>query len=287
MLRSIKVLLCTVFLASLATVAAANTLERIFTQASVVDERIEKNVHYLLPLGRVKDDRKAGRAQPSHFERLQGNLSVVTWKLEGALSLQDARQLVLTFLERQKADLLFECQGRDCGESSLWANSVFAQPLLFGSDSAQYLWVIQPREASRYHVLYLVERPNRRLYFHEETLTVPAGEMSAAAAQTALKATGRVVVGRVPVLDGKANFSDIVTRVAQWKDTISLPPVLVIHRHGETVAMTGLQQQLLDALTSAGVQAQVEDVGPLAPDVDAPGMIWVEWVNTAWYPGLD
>src|SRR3990167_767643 len=206
MLRSIKVLLCTVFLASLATVAAANTLERIFTQASVVDERTEKNIYYLLPLGGVKDDRKAGRAQPSHFERLQGNLSVVTWKLEGALSLQDARQLVLTFLERQKADLLFECQGRDCGESSLWANSVFAQPLLFGSDSAQYLWVIQPREASRYHVLYLVERPNRRLYFHEETLTVPAGEMSAAAAQTALKATGRVVVGRGPVLDGKANF---------------------------------------------------------------------------------
>jgi len=287
MLRAIKVLLCTVFLGSLATVTTANTLERIFTQANVVDERSEQNVHYLLPLGRVKEDRKAGRAVPSQFERLQGNLVAVTWKLEGALSLLDARQLILAFLERQKADLMFECEARDCGESALWANGVFGQPLLFGSDRAQFMWVIRSREASRYHVLYLVERPNRRLYFHEETLTVPAGEVSAAAAQTALKARGRVMVGRVPVLEGKANFADIVTRVVQWKETVSLPPVLVIHRHGETVAMTGLQQQLMEALTGAGVQAQVEDVGPLAPDVDAPGLIWVEWVNTAWYPGQD
>ena len=78
MLRAIRILLCTVFLTPLATVAAANTLERIFTQANVVDERTEQNVHYLLPLGRVKNDRKAGRAAPSHFERLQGNLAVVT-----------------------------------------------------------------------------------------------------------------------------------------------------------------------------------------------------------------
>ncbi|HVL01074.1 MAG TPA: DUF4892 domain-containing protein [Dongiaceae bacterium] len=287
MRRAINFLLCTVFIACLATGAAANTLERIFTQANVVDERTEQDIHYLLPLGRVKDDRKAGRALPSHYERLEGNLAVVTWKLEGALSLGDARQLMLTFLERQKADLMFECAGRDCGESSLWANGIFAQPLLFGSDRAQYLWVLRSREAPRYHVLYLVERPNRRLYFHEETLTVPAGELSADGAQSALKNRGRVVVGRVGLLDNKADFGEVVARVSQWKAGISFPPVLVIHRHGETTALTGLTQQLTDALTAAGITAQVEDVGALAPDIDAPGMIWVEWVNTAWYPGMD
>ena len=88
--HAIKVLLCTGFLACLATVAAANPVEQIFTQANVVGQRTAHDVQYLLPLGRVKDDRKAGRAQPAKFERLQGNLAAVTWKLEGALSLQES-----------------------------------------------------------------------------------------------------------------------------------------------------------------------------------------------------
>ncbi len=287
MQHAIKVLLCTGFLACLATVAAASPVERIFTQATAVAERSEQNVHYLLPLGRVKDDRKAGRVQPSKFERLQGNLAVVTWKLEGALSLADARQLVLEYLERQKAELLFECSGRDCGESALWANGVFAQPLLFGADRAQYLWVIRDRDIPRYHILYLVERPNRRLYFHEETLTVPAGMASAEDAQAALKAAGRVLLGSVPLVDSTPDFSPVANKLKDWQAVTGSALVLVIHRHGEAAALPPMQAQLTVALASLGIQARVEDIGPLAPHVDAPGLIWVEWINPDWIPGAD
>lgn len=285
--HAIKVLLCTGFLACLATVAAANPVEQIFTQANVVGQRTAHDVQYLLPLGRVKDDRKAGRAQPAKFERLQGNLAAVTWKLEGALSLQDARQLVLTYLERQKADLLFECSGRDCGESALWANGVFAQPLLFGSDRAQHLWAIRDRDVSRYHVLYLVERPNRRLYFHEETLTVPAGMVSADDAKAALKAVGRVLLGGVPLVDNVPDFSVVAQKVKDWQVATGLDPVLVIHRHGDAAALPPMQTQLTAALASLGIQARVEDIGPLAPHLDAPGLVWVEWINPQWAPGAE
>ena len=40
-------------------------------------------------------------------------------------------------LQEQGAELLYWCQGRECGASSLWANSVFGNSTLYGSDDQQ------------------------------------------------------------------------------------------------------------------------------------------------------
>lgn len=285
MLNAIKVLLCTGFLGCCATAVSAATLERVFTQAEQVGQRSEHAVLYLLPLGRVKEDRQAGRVQPSQFERLQGNLTSVTWLVDSALSLQDARKQVAAFLAQHNPELLFQCESRDCGESFAWANAIFNQPILFGSDRNQFLWVIRSRDTERYQVLYLIERPNRRIYFHEETLLVPPGMLSATAASQTLVRSGSVTVGAVPFLQGKPDFGPLVTRVAHWQPDISLPPVLVLHRHGAHAADASLSAQLAAELDRQGIKARVEDVGALAPSTAAPGPVWVEWVDTEWTPG--
>ena len=274
----------TIFFGLSALGVQANTVERVFPQAEEVSRHAEKAHHYLLPLGRIKEDRAAGRAQPSKFQRLQGELERYTWRLGSDITLLEAQQQVEEFLKQQNPERLFHCQSRDCGESFAWANGFFLESVLFGSDRAQYLWAIKDRNLPRYHVLYLVERPNRRIYLHEDSLLVPAGMETAEQVALSLDRSGRVRVGNVPYANGTADFAVVVERVKTWQPDISHPVLLVLHRHGAARQQTGLVQQLRDALKAAGVNGQVEDVGALAPDANANGPVWVEWVNDAWTP---
>lgn len=284
MLRLSIVTLLTVFFGLALVPAQANTVERVFPQAEEVSRRSEKTQHYLLPLGRIREDRAIGRAQPSKFQRLQGDLEKYTWRLASDITLLEARQQVEDFLKQQHPERLFYCESRDCGESFAWANSFFQESVLFGSDRAQYLWVIKDRSQPRYHVLYLVERPNRRIYLHEDSLMVPAGMETAGQVALSLERSGRVRVGNVPLINGAADFSNVVGRIKDWQAEINLPVLLVLHRHGPAREQTGLVGQLRDTLKTAGIQGRAEDVGALAPDANATGPVWVEWVNEAWMP---
>jgi len=285
MLKMFKVILCTGFMGLFATAVAANTVEKIFPIAQSVGEKTENAVRYLLPLGRVKEDPKVGRIQPSKYKRVDGNLLALTWQLDSSLTLQDARKQIEAFLDNQKVERLFQCEGRDCGESFSWADSIFNQSLLFGSDRTQRLWVIKDRDAVRYHVLYLVERPNRRIYLHEDTIIVPAQMQSAEQALSVLNSRGRIIVAGVPVKAGKGDFSGVLERLSAWQPEISIPLLLVLHRHGPAVKDQGLLEQLRELLKSQKLAGKVEDVGPLAPDSNAPAPVWVEWVDPDWTPG--
>lgn len=262
----------------------ANTVERVFPGAEEISRKAEKVTHYLLPLGRIKEDRAAGRAQPSRYQRVQGELEKFTWRLGSDINLQDARTQVDAFLKEQNPERLFQCEGRDCGDSAAWANGFFTESVLFGADRSQYLWTLKDRNQPRYHVLYLVERPNRRIYLHEDSLLVPAGMETAEQIALSLERSGRVRVGDVPFHQGHADFAPVLARVKSWRADISRPLLLVLHRHGEAREHPGLAQQLKDALKQAGLPGRVEDVGALAPDPDAGSPVWVEWVNEDWTP---
>lgn len=284
MLRQLIVVLFTGFFGLTATVIQANTVERIFPAAEQVGKRQENNLHYLLPLGRVKEDRVAGRVQPSRFDRLQGDLIALTWRLESDLTLLDAKRQVDDYLSALNADRLFYCESRDCGESFSWANQIFQQPVLFGSDRNQYLWVVQDRGQPRYHVFYLIERPNRRIYLHEDTLTVPLGLETADQIVQMLDRNGRVRVADVSLAGDKADFSKVIDRLKGLQSAVNRPLLLVLHRHGEARQLEQLAGDLRRQLDGAGLTAQVEDVGPLAPDANASALVWVEWVNQEWRP---
>ena len=273
--------LAVVLLASFTQPAAA--VERIFEQAKIVSEKADDKRHYLLPLGRVKHDRTLGRDVPAEYKRLDGVFESVVWELTGNQSIGESKAQVEAYLEAATFEPLFSCFNRDCGESFAWANSVFGEALLYGNDRTQSLWVVKDKGQRRYHVFYLVERPNRRSYFYEETLYIPDLALDESLIRGLLKDQGHVVLGEVPFHDGTPDFTLVLDKLLPHVAAIP-PKLLVLHRHNSALEHTGLAQQLQQALQSKGIEVEVKDVANLAPRVSAPGNVWVEWVMPDWKP---
>ena len=101
-------------------------------------------------------------------------------------------------MQKQGAQLLFWCQARDCGESSLWANEVFGNAKLYGADKEQaYLILRLPApENDTLIALYGITRGNKRAYLHVEQMkaSAPLGELlpTSATLLRELKSTGRL-----------------------------------------------------------------------------------------------
>ena len=68
----------------------AQTTEVIFQDTKVVKQAEQADRHYMLPLGRVKLDRVAGRNIPAKYKRLQGQFSSTVWELTGDVPLEEA-----------------------------------------------------------------------------------------------------------------------------------------------------------------------------------------------------
>jgi len=67
--------------------------------------------------------------------------------------------------------LLFWCEGRECGSSSLWANAIFDKSMLYGPEAQQaYLLARMPGGEGELIALYGITRGNGRPYLHVEQL---------------------------------------------------------------------------------------------------------------------
>lgn len=276
-----KLIFVTVFFGVSALVQASTT-EKIFQQAKVISESSDQDRQYQLPLGRVKFDRSVGRDVPSRVKRLDGEFRAMLWELKGDVSLPEAQNRVDSFLSDVRFEQQFFCRGRDCGESFAWANTIFQQPNLYGNDRNQTLWVTKDKGAQRYHVFYLVERPNRRIYFYEESLFVPDLVLDASLVKDLLTHQGFIIVGEVVIEGGKPALAKVVDKLSPHAGAVSAKQ-LVIHRHGLALEVD-IEGPLKSALKQAGLSFSVADVGNKAPRSDAPGIAWVEWVDPGWTP---
>ncbi|MDI9245512.1 DUF4892 domain-containing protein [Marinobacter sp. CHS3-4] len=97
--------------------------------------------------------------------------------LEGA-SREEARDHYLRRLKARGAQIIFECSGRGCGRSNVWANQVFEQSNLYGRDENQdYLIAgsIDENGKPSLTLIYTVTRANKREYVWVEQLESPPG----------------------------------------------------------------------------------------------------------------
>lgn len=97
--------------------------------------------------------------------------------LDGA-SREEARDHYMRELRTRGAQILFECSGRGCGRSNVWANQIFDQSTLYGNDSNQgYLVAGSVDENGRpsLTLIYTVTRGNQRQYVWVEQLESPPG----------------------------------------------------------------------------------------------------------------
>jgi len=122
----------------------------------------------LYPLGPAS--RIGGRLRLEDSVQVEGELQTQTFELASGhpplARLDSERQR----LQQQGATLLYWCEGRDCGASSVIANSLLGEAMLYGPDDQQGLLVLQLAEPQTVLTLYGITRGNRRGYLHAERL---------------------------------------------------------------------------------------------------------------------
>lgn len=153
---------------------AASHAETLVVPGSTLLESAEVDTaDQLIPLGSVKEGRD-GRASPERSERVGGRLQKALYQLPSDLKLKESRKLLqeTVQLEAGQDRLLYQCDGRECGQSNLWANEVFGESLLLGNDRTQFALIYVSADLQTVTMLYGSERPNRRSHYIVQSLAL-------------------------------------------------------------------------------------------------------------------
>ncbi|WP_248920779.1 DUF4892 domain-containing protein [Pseudomonas entomophila] len=147
--------------------------------AKVVDQRPAVEQERVYPMGPLR--KISGRLRVDDKVESRGQVSSVTYELPVERSAREAFTSAREALQHDGGYPLFWCQGRDCGEASLWANDVFANARLNGGDEQQAFILLRrsAEQADTLVALYSVTRGNRRAYLHVEEFVAakPLGEL--------------------------------------------------------------------------------------------------------------
>lgn len=155
---------------SLAQTPSDQPLIEPFPRAEVAQRRMERNVEHGVVIGSIRRVNNQLRAERE--VRTTGDLLRVSWLIPSGHDSSEAlmhakRQL----LEREHA-MLFFCEGRECGSSSIWANQVLGFSRLYGPEDGQaYVALRIDDEIQRFVSLYSITRGNRQVYLHMDQFT--------------------------------------------------------------------------------------------------------------------
>ena len=150
-----------------------------FPASQIVAFKEAPDVERIYPQGSIR--RISGRLRYEREILVQGQHSAVTYELPRTHSADQVFNASREALLEQGAELLYWCQGRECGASNLWANAVFGNATLYGSDDQQAYALLRLAEPNHESLLalYSITRGNRRAYLHAEQLDAgtPLGEL--------------------------------------------------------------------------------------------------------------
>ena len=224
--------------------------------AKVVDQRPAVEQERVYPMGPLR--KISGRLRVDDKVESRGQVSSVTYELPVERTAREAFTSAREALVRDGGYPLFWCQGRDCGEASLWANDVFANARLNGGDEQQAFILLRrsAEEADTLVALYSVTRGNRRAYLHVEEFISdsPLGELLPTAA----------TVLREMRDTGKLDYPDLAAPQDTWVNllarSLNLDSTL-------RVSLSGAQAEAWrEALVKAGVRSRRLEVGSAPAD---------------------
>lgn len=110
---------------------------------------------------------------------------------------EEARDHYLRELQTLGAQILFECSGRNCGRSNVWANQIFGESRLYGRDTNQDYLVagsVDENGEPWLTLVYTVTRGNRREYVWVEHLVLPPGTEIPGLGNQSARVKGPIVV---------------------------------------------------------------------------------------------
>ena len=219
---------------------------------------------YRLILGAVvKIDRQVRADQDL---RLAGELQQFTWEIPRSHQPAEPFDAMRAQLQELGAKLLYQCAGRECGASNIWANDLFRYATLYGRDDSQHYLAAQLN--GQHFALYAVRRGNQRVYLHLDLIS--SDEAVETAWYAPLDAQGYMVLPHWPQSPELA-----VKQLVDWMEQSGSRVRLVVHQSGTDVTLAQreserhaqtLRQQLVNAgANSASVEAF--GVGNLVPSV--------------------
>ncbi|WP_404436418.1 DUF4892 domain-containing protein [Stutzerimonas chloritidismutans] len=138
-----------------------------YPQSRIVAFKEQQVLERTYPLDSIR--RISGRLRMSDQISASGQLTAVTYLLPEVHTGIEAFERARNRLLDGGAELLFWCEGRECGSSSLWANEIFQRATLYGPEARQaFLLARLPGEADQLMAIYGVTRGNGRPYLHVE-----------------------------------------------------------------------------------------------------------------------
>lgn len=229
-----------------------------FPGAEIVDYREGPERERVYPLGPVQ--RISNQLRMEGQLNVGGQLTAVTYQLPEPTATAPAFTQARKALQANGAQLLFWCEGQNCGSSSLWANEIFGNARLYGPDPQQAALLARLPDSDTVLVIYSIIRGNRRAYLHVERLEsgAPLGQLlpGPSTLLRELRDTGQLAIP-APAPDQDA------TPQGPWANRLGLALNLDA---GLRVELAGPQAQAWrQALVSAGVRASRLQVNESAP----------------------
>ncbi len=141
-----------------------------FPGAQVTQSETVSQTEHAVIIGLVRKVNNRLRAERE--VRATGELIRVTFEIPRVHSSTEGFEHVRDQLLARPHSMLYYCEGRECGASSLWANEVLDNSRLYGPQENQaYLSVRLDEDPQRFVSVYAITRGNQRAYVHVDQFT--------------------------------------------------------------------------------------------------------------------
>ncbi len=162
---------CSLFIGpAMAEAPQAELVIEPFPRAEVAQRRMERNVEHGVVIGSIRRVNNQLRAERE--VRTTGDLLRISWLIPAGHDATEALMHAKNQLLDREHVMLFFCEGRECGSSSIWANQVLNFSRLYGPEDGQaYVALRMDDEPQRFVSLYSITRGNRQVYLHLDQFT--------------------------------------------------------------------------------------------------------------------
>ncbi|BES71619.1 hypothetical protein RE428_26370 [Marinobacter nanhaiticus D15-8W] len=154
-------------------------------------------------------------------------------RIDPESSLERVSEFYREALARRESRTLFNCSGRDCGRSNVWANAIFDESKLYGRDDDQSYAAYSyrdDREQLQLVLMYTITRGNKRDYLWLEELTVEDESTVAALSPEAGRILGPVYVPWSGQLTYQFDWDlDTREKLVTWAESPGATVMIVSH----------------------------------------------------------
>ncbi|MBU6950796.1 DUF4892 domain-containing protein [Hahella sp. HN01] len=246
----------------------------LFPLADVVGDRAVNAPEYRLATGPLAS--LGSVARPEKEERVSGQLTQKSYEIPQVHEPREVMQHYLKALQRLNANILYRCEGRDCGRSNDWANVIFKRSYLYGLDDyQQYLAAtFQAQDAAYAVAIYTVRRANQRVFAHVELVELNNAEVAMQARKREQITIDEADLERPSSLNGKlgvwlskvrANPADFQIFIASYSHSSKRTDV-ENYEHAADLARRFRVYLTQQAIPSGSIRLIV--IGPFADEED-------------------